>query len=203
MQRLMIGLWLAIASGTPVQACDPSDGPPLSGSSPEFEEAVSAYYNDGFPTPLKLAAYATLLRTNEPIFSAMVREGKASDIADIRHAAIYCELMRAHGFVASVSGLSEATANLTEPQQQQVLTFTFTMPAQIRDFSAGCVTTTKAHKGAGCDPKYFVSFADGAINFRWDYQTGSFRWEEGAYRGVINLVYGGPTYEVPATLVLQ
>ncbi len=200
--RLMLCVLSAVVGAEAAVACDPGVGGPLNQSDPEFVQAVEDFYNDSFPTPLKVATFATLLRTNEPIFSAMVREGKASKFEDIRNAAVFCEMMNAQGFVVSVSADTLDLADVTQPQRDQLRNTVLNLSITGRDFEAGCVSTYR-YSQPGCHPTYFVSFSEGIVSFRNDTQSGDFQFNDGKYTGQINLNSGGTIYQLPARLVMQ
>ncbi|MEO0659145.1 MAG: hypothetical protein AAFY74_16995 [Pseudomonadota bacterium] len=190
-----------ILSTSAALACDDRQGDRLGFADGEFKSASDVYYGE-VPAALRVAAYFTMLRTNEPIFGTLIKEGKSDKNPDITATAIFCEMMRARGFTVKVMGLSEQAESLPENQKKQILSRSFPMKVISRHFDNACISTY-SNKDDGCHPSYYVGFSNGMLIFRSEYTTGEFRWVDQEYVGTINLYVGGYYYPVPGTLIVQ
>lgn len=201
MERAVATLLAALAPFAGL-ACNPQLGEPLTASDPTFEAAAETFASPSAGRYARIAAFETMLRVEGAAFGAVLRDGYLSDDPDIVATATFCEVMRANGAVARVTGLPDDADEMTDGQRAQILSFAFPMARAGADWSQGCLST-RDHPRSGCNPSYFISVRDAVVRFRNDGQTGSFRRVDGEFRGVIELVYGGPTYSVPARLDLQ
>ncbi|WP_299676480.1 hypothetical protein [uncultured Roseobacter sp.] len=182
-------------------ACDDRVGDRVSTTSEEFTASAEVFYGDAI-MPLRVAAYETLLRTNEPIFGAMVEEGKSSDVKALFNTAVFCEMFRANGFFARVTGLSAQADTLSDAQKEQLLGRAFQLPVIERHYDEACISTY-SNREPGCNPRYFISASNGVVRFANDRESGEFRWVEGEYVGTLNLWIGSKYVKVPASLELQ
>lgn len=185
-----------------VLGCNLDIGEPLLPTDVTFQEAAEVFTSNKSNKYARIAAYETMLRVKGAAFGAVLRDGYLNDLADIVSAATYCEVMRSNGAVARVTGLPDNIGTLSEPQQAQILTYSFTMNVEDRDWDQGCISTYDP-PAEGCNNKFFISARDGVITFRLDSQSGTFKRQDGEFIGTIELYYGGPYYTVPAKLVLQ
>ncbi|MCV3270571.1 hypothetical protein [Roseobacter sinensis] len=188
-----------LASGA--VACDDRVGDRIATNSDAFKSSADVFYGDAI-MPLRVAAYETLLRTNEPVFGAMVEEGKASQVTALFNTAVFCEMFRANGFFVRVTGLPPDAGALTEPQKAQILGRAYQLPVVERHYDEGCISTY-ANREAGCHPSYFVSASGGVIRFARDRESGEFRWVDGEYIGTMNVWTGSGYVATPASLQLQ
>lgn len=193
----ILALWGGIAA-----ACNPDRAGMLLPGDKDFLDAAKVFSDAKTGKYERIAAFETMLRVEGAAFGSVLRDGYLSGDPDIINAATYCETMRANGAVARVTGLPENDDNLNDKQKAQILSYSFTMQKAGADWSQGCLSTYK-HPKEGCNPAYFISVRNGAITFRADRQTGLFRRVDSEFVGVIELVYGGAAYTVPAKLTLQ
>lgn len=196
-----LSLLCAICTGPTVAfACDYRLEERLTFSSDEFKSAVEIYESDA-PSYLRSGAFATMLRTDEPMFGALLREGKKSADKDIQDSAVFCEVMRSNGFTVSAVG-KPAQHSLNEGQLEQLTSYSKAPVVVSRHFEQGCLSTYKTRE-KGCNPTYHVSVSGGVVSFRSDRDTGTFTWVDGEYVGELTVSYGGPMYTMAAKLVIH
>ncbi len=200
--RGMIAATLLLLSPLPAVACNPTLAEPLLVSDAEFLEAAEAFEEAAPGSYARLAAYDTMLRVEGAAFGTVLRNGYLSEETDLVAAATYCEVMRANGAVARVTGLPEAAADLRPDAEAAILGFRFNLDKLETDWAQGCFST-RAAEGPSCPAQYFVAVRDGIVTFRQELNSGRFRRVDGGFSGVIELLYDSRVLTVPATLTLQ